>query len=85
MVPVPFWLYYFDVPDIDVAAERVKAHGGRIIEGPGEVPGGWIVRCTDPQGAMFALMGMRSNKAVGYFERVTPRDPFDPRSRRWSW
>jgi hypothetical protein len=49
------------------------------------VPGGWIVRCTDPQGAMFALMGMRSNKAVGYFERVTPRDPSDPRSRRWSW
>ena len=37
-VPVPFWLYYFDVPDIDVAAERLKAHGGRIIEGPVEVP-----------------------------------------------
>jgi uncharacterized protein len=85
MVAAPFWLYYFDVPDIDAAAERVKACGGEIIEGPGAVPGGWILRCIDPQGAMFALMGTRSNKAVGYFERTAPRDPSDPQSRRWSW
>jgi predicted enzyme related to lactoylglutathione lyase len=85
MVPMPFWLYYFDVPDIDVAAERVKAGGGEIIEGPGQVPGGWIARCTDPQGAMFALMGARSNRSIGYFERVAPRNPSDPKSRRWSW
>jgi uncharacterized protein len=83
--PVPFWLYYFDVPDIDVAAERVKAGGGELIEGPAAVPGGWILRCMDPQGAMFALMGMRSSRAVGYFERTAPRDPSDPQSRRWSW
>jgi uncharacterized protein len=85
MVPVPFWLYYFDVPDIDVAAENVKACGGAVIEGPGQVPGGWIVRCTDPQGAMFALMGTRSNRGIGYFERAAPRNPADPKSRRWSW
>jgi uncharacterized protein len=83
--PMPFWLYYFGVGDIDAAAKRVKAGCGRILEDPLEVPGGWIVRCTDPQGAMFALMGKRSNKAVGYFERTTPRDPSDPRSRRWNW
>ena len=57
IVPVPFWLYYFNVPDIDAAAEHVKAGGGQIIEGPAAVPGSWILRCTDPQGAMFALMG----------------------------
>jgi uncharacterized protein len=85
MVPVPFWLYYFDVADIDVAAEQVKAGGGKIIEGPGQVPGGWIMRCTDPQGAMFALTGTRSNRGIGYFERVAPRNPADPKSRRWSW
>jgi uncharacterized protein len=85
MVPVPFWLYYFDVPDIDTAAERVKAGGGEIIEGPGAVPGGWILRCFDPQGAMFALMGTRTSRAVGYFERTAPRDPSSPQSRRWSW
>jgi uncharacterized protein len=85
VVPVPFWLYYFDVPDIDVAAERIKAGGGEIVEGPGAVPGGWILRATDPQGAVFALMGARASRAVGYFERTAPRDPSSPRSRRWSW
>jgi len=70
-VPVPFWLYYFNVGDVDAAAERVKAGGGRILEGPLELPGGsWIARCTDPQGAMFALEGKRSHNAIGYFERV---------------
>jgi uncharacterized protein len=29
MEPVPFWLYYFNVGDIDVAIKRVKAGGGR--------------------------------------------------------
>jgi predicted enzyme related to lactoylglutathione lyase len=76
MVPVPFWLYYFNIDDIDAAAQRVKAGGGRILEGPLEVRGGgWIARCTDPQGAMFALAGMRSNKAIGYFEPAASRDP----------
>ena len=59
-VPVPFWLYYFNVGDIDATAQRVKAGGGEILDGPFEVPGGsWIVRCTDPQGAIFALEGTR--------------------------
>jgi uncharacterized protein len=61
MVPVPFWLYYFNIGDIDAGAERVKAGGGQILNGPMEVPGGsWIVQCGDPQGAMFALVGSRS-------------------------
>ena len=55
-VPVPFWLYYFNVGDIDAAGKRVRAGRGQILNGPIEVPGGnWIVQCTDPQGAMFAL------------------------------
>lgn len=59
-VPAVFWLYYFSVGDIDAAAERVKAAGGRILSGPMEVPGGgWIVQSLDPQGAMFALLGKR--------------------------
>ena len=33
-VPVPFWLYYFNVGDIDAAAKRVKAGGGQILERP---------------------------------------------------
>jgi predicted enzyme related to lactoylglutathione lyase len=75
MVPVPFWLYYFNVGDIDAAVKRVKAGRGRILDGPIEVPGDrWIVQCTDPQGAIFALVGMRSHNGIGYFERVASRD-----------
>ena len=84
-VPIPFWLFHFDVGEIDAAVERVVAGGGRVLDKLVEVPGGWVARCVDPQGAMFALMGKRSNKAVGYFERTTPRDPSDPKSRRWNW
>jgi uncharacterized protein len=74
LVLVPFWLYYFNIGDIDAAAERVKTGGGQILEGPLEVPGGnWIARCTDPQGAMFALEGKRSHNAIGYFARVASR------------
>jgi predicted enzyme related to lactoylglutathione lyase len=58
MLPVPFWLYYFNVAGIDAASERVKAGGGEILNGPMQVPGGsWIVQCSDPQNAMFALVG----------------------------
>ena len=63
--PVPFWLYYFEVADLDAATEQVKAGGGRIAQGPIELWGGsWTARCIDPQGAMFALLGRRSNAAV---------------------
>lgn len=54
------WLYYLYVEQIEAAAERVRAHGGKTLEAPSEVPGGlWIVPCTDPQGAAFALLGSR--------------------------
>jgi predicted enzyme related to lactoylglutathione lyase len=52
----PHWAIYFLVPDINAAAERVKANGGTILNGPMEVPGGdWILNAMDPQGAAFAL------------------------------
>ncbi|MBP2237390.1 putative enzyme related to lactoylglutathione lyase [Sinorhizobium kostiense] len=56
-VPSPFWLYYFNVEALDAAIDRAKSEGGQIVNGPMEVPGGaWIVQCTDPQGALFALV-----------------------------
>lgn len=58
-VPMPFWGYYINVEAIDAAAERVKAAGGQVINGPMEVPGpAWIIQCLDPQGAYFALVAM---------------------------
>jgi predicted enzyme related to lactoylglutathione lyase len=48
----PNWNLYFRVPDVNAAAERVKANGGQVLNGPMEVPGNqWIVNCMDPQGA----------------------------------
>jgi predicted enzyme related to lactoylglutathione lyase len=56
--PVPFWLYYVNVPDIAVAVTRVREGGGKVVQGPMELPdGSWIARCIDPQGAMFSLQG----------------------------
>ena len=37
--PHPFWRLYFNVEAIDAAIERVKAAGGKIMNGPHEVPG----------------------------------------------
>jgi hypothetical protein len=92
--PPPFWLLYFNVEDIDAALERVKAGGGQVFEWPDELPGGsWIARCTDPQGAAFALQGKRTHDSrfgwstewSGFSSRgrllaPKPRDPHDPES-----
>lgn len=52
----PNWCHYAMVTDIKAAAGRVTAAGGKIINGPMEVPGGdWILQGFDPQGALFAL------------------------------
>jgi predicted enzyme related to lactoylglutathione lyase len=52
----PHWGLYFRVPDVHAGAERVRANGGKILNGPMEVPGGdWVVNCQDPQGAFFSL------------------------------
>ena len=55
-----FWLYYFNVGDIDAASDRITAGGGKIMLPPQQVPGGgWIVQAQDPGGAAFALLGAR--------------------------
>ncbi len=52
----PHWLPYALVPDARVAAELVKIAGGRVMNGPMEVPGGdWIVQFMDRQGVVFAV------------------------------
>jgi uncharacterized protein len=85
-VLAPFWLYYFNIDDMDAAMARVMACGGQIVEDPVEVPGGsWVARCTDPQGVVFALEGKRSPRAIGYFERAKPHGASTPRGCRWSW
>jgi predicted enzyme related to lactoylglutathione lyase len=50
------WQIYFRVPDVDAAAERIKAAGGKVLNGPMDVPDGdRILNAMDPQGAAFGL------------------------------
>lgn len=59
--PAPYWTFYFHVDDIDAAQARITAHGGSVLFGPQEVPGGaWIINAMDPQGAMFSIAGPRA-------------------------
>jgi hypothetical protein len=59
--PVPFWLYYFEVADLDLAIGQVRAGGGQITRGPIELWADiWMAHCVDPQGAVFALQGKRT-------------------------
>ena len=37
-VPQPCWLYYFNVGDIGAAARHVNSGGGRMLQGPIELP-----------------------------------------------
>lgn len=54
----PAWLPYINVPDIESAAARVREAGGNVVMGPHDVPdGSRIIMGTDPEGAMFALVG----------------------------
>jgi predicted enzyme related to lactoylglutathione lyase len=53
----PAWQFYFRVPDIDAAGEKVKAAGGTVTMGPMDVPGGErILVATDPLGVTFGVV-----------------------------
>jgi predicted enzyme related to lactoylglutathione lyase len=57
----PLWQIYFRVPDVEAAAQRITTNGGRILNGPMDVPGGdRILNAVDPQGAAFSLHGMKA-------------------------
>jgi predicted enzyme related to lactoylglutathione lyase len=57
----PHWLLYASVRDLNAAVATVKSHGGTVLNGPMEVPGGdLIAQIMDPQGAAFALHQAKS-------------------------
>ena len=50
------WLAYVHVTSASKAAEAAKAAGGRLLNGPHQVPGGsWIAQLADPHGAAIAV------------------------------
>jgi uncharacterized protein len=56
-IPVAHWGFYFNVDAIDAGTDRITKSGGKILNGPIEVPGGqWVVQAMDPQGAAFNLV-----------------------------
>jgi predicted enzyme related to lactoylglutathione lyase len=62
-MPVTLWTYYIGVDDIDRAASAVTAGGGKILNGPMEIPGGeYALNAMDPQGAAFGLVGPRKSQ-----------------------
>ena len=59
--PVPHWLHYFRVADVDAAALAIKQQGGIITQDPDQIPGGdFTVKAIDPHGANFAVVGPRN-------------------------
>ena len=59
-MPVSLWTYYIGVEDIDRAVAAINDNGGRILNGPMEIPGGeYALNGMDPQGASFGLVGPR--------------------------
>lgn len=56
----PSWIFYIAIDDIDAAAGRVRDAGGTVLQGPDEVPGGaFTLKCLDPEGVPFGLVGGR--------------------------
>jgi predicted enzyme related to lactoylglutathione lyase len=63
--PAPFWLPYAAVASVDASAKVVTAAGGRIVNGPMDVPGeGRIAQLTDPGGVLFAIHSVKAPAQV---------------------
>jgi uncharacterized protein len=57
----PSWLHYIEVADVTQSAKLITELGGKILNGPMDVPGGQILMAVDPQGAAFALHTAKHN------------------------
>lgn len=55
-VEAPAWNVYFAADDVDATAKRVADHGGKILDGPGDLMGqGRFAAVEDASGARFTL------------------------------
>ncbi len=63
MVPpqIPsYWMAYFNVPDLDASYKTAIEAGATEMLSPVDYPGGRLAIVSDPQGAAFGLLQMRS-------------------------
>jgi predicted enzyme related to lactoylglutathione lyase len=76
----PHWLPYTLVPDSKKVAEIAPRFGGKVLNGPMEVPGGdWITQAMDPQGVLFAV---HSKKAAAAAAPAAKRRTAPPRKSK---
>jgi predicted enzyme related to lactoylglutathione lyase len=81
-VTTPHWLSYVRVDDVDEATDAAKAAGGRVINGPMEVPGGdWIAQLLDPQGAVFAVHEVKARRREAVAEPAKAAKPATPAAK----
>jgi uncharacterized protein len=72
-LPIPFWLFFFAVDDVESALARVTAGGGDVLLGPVALAaGGRIAHCRDPQGALFALLDRR--RPTSFSTKAAPQN-----------
>jgi predicted enzyme related to lactoylglutathione lyase len=59
----PHWMAHVAVEDVDAAAPRAEGMGGRIVEGPTDIPEvGRFAVIADPQGAVLSLFRPRGGE-----------------------
>ena len=64
-MPGAAWLAYTSVADADRTAAAITQSGGRVCNGPMDVPGGGrIAQLADPSGVMFAVHSMKKAAAA---------------------
>ena len=52
----PAWITYFHVKDVPQSVAVINKSGGKVVNGPEEVPGGdMVAQAIDPQGGFFAI------------------------------
>jgi hypothetical protein len=70
-----YWVGYVRVPDLHATVATVKAEGGKLLNGPMEVPGDdWIAQFSDPHGALFAVLTPAADlKAAGGSKAAAPK------------
>jgi predicted enzyme related to lactoylglutathione lyase len=75
----PYWLPYAAVGDADASAAVVTASGGRIVNGPMDVPdGGRIAQLTDPGGVLFAVHSQAKPKVQPAAKPAAPAQTAPP-------
>jgi len=58
----PLWVPYIGVNSAEEAKRAIEANGGKVLNGPHQVPGGeWVVQAEDPSGARFGVVGPKGD------------------------